>query len=246
MATRVAGEMYYKLTGQLHEIMRQLRQKDGYPFDPEELSQTLQACIEGRFNTIDIFDYFTPITDADVPTEHQATLAKYRKLAEEHGVSANVPLCYRVRAGFTLKSHAPQVGPCYEDFWYLQGWNFEDKPTEDCLVFWVPRLVTGSTSKTVDEQRNLLSDLRQHLELPEYHLSGFGEVAFVAGLILSHFKVTDEHVPLETSWARTDTCGNNSYHFGSRFLSEGVACDRIRDDVRSNGCGVFALGVEPL
>ncbi len=49
MATRVAGEMYYKLDGQLMEIKRQLRQKDGYPYDSNKLSGALQACIEGDF-----------------------------------------------------------------------------------------------------------------------------------------------------------------------------------------------------
>lgn len=49
MATKVAGELYESITGQLFEIGRQLRQPNGYPFDPEELKEHLQAVIEGRF-----------------------------------------------------------------------------------------------------------------------------------------------------------------------------------------------------
>ena len=49
MATKVSGEQYYGLDGQLLEIKRQLRQEDGYPFDPEELKNYLQTAIEGRF-----------------------------------------------------------------------------------------------------------------------------------------------------------------------------------------------------
>ncbi|MCL5795000.1 MAG: hypothetical protein M1338_01445, partial [Patescibacteria group bacterium] len=49
MAKCVTGELYEKITGQLFEIGRQLRQKNGYPFNPEELKWHLQAAIEGRF-----------------------------------------------------------------------------------------------------------------------------------------------------------------------------------------------------
>lgn len=45
----VAGELYESITGQLFEIGRQLRQPNGYPYDPEKLKQHLQAGIEGRF-----------------------------------------------------------------------------------------------------------------------------------------------------------------------------------------------------
>jgi len=49
MATKVAGELYKSITGQLFEIGRQLRQPNGYPFNPEELQRHLQAAIEGKF-----------------------------------------------------------------------------------------------------------------------------------------------------------------------------------------------------
>ncbi len=47
--TIVAGELYESITGQLFELGRQLRQKGGYPYDPQSLKQALQAAIEGRF-----------------------------------------------------------------------------------------------------------------------------------------------------------------------------------------------------
>jgi len=51
MATKnvVAGDLYYELDGQLTEIKRQLRQKDGYPYGPLALKRHLQAAIEGDF-----------------------------------------------------------------------------------------------------------------------------------------------------------------------------------------------------
>jgi hypothetical protein len=45
----VAGELYESITGQLFEIGRQLRQPNGYPYDPERLKLHLQDAIEGRF-----------------------------------------------------------------------------------------------------------------------------------------------------------------------------------------------------
>ncbi len=49
MATKVAGELYESITGQLFEIGRQLRQTNGYPFDPEDLRNHLRAAVEGNF-----------------------------------------------------------------------------------------------------------------------------------------------------------------------------------------------------
>ncbi len=52
MATIVDGELYKKLDGQLEEIKRQLRQKGGFPYDPQLLVLGLQAIIEGRFEAL--------------------------------------------------------------------------------------------------------------------------------------------------------------------------------------------------
>lgn len=51
MAIKVAGELYESVTGQLFEIGRQLRQPNGYPFDPNQLKECLQRAIEGKFNS---------------------------------------------------------------------------------------------------------------------------------------------------------------------------------------------------
>jgi len=48
----VAGDLYESVTGQLFEIGRQLRQVNGYPFDPLQLKAHLQAAIEGRFGLV--------------------------------------------------------------------------------------------------------------------------------------------------------------------------------------------------
>jgi len=55
MAQRVAGELYESITGQLFELGRQLRQPNGYPFNPHRLKLHLQAAVEGRFASGDVF-----------------------------------------------------------------------------------------------------------------------------------------------------------------------------------------------
>ncbi len=56
MATKVTGDQYYDLDGQLAEIKRQLRQQGGYPYDPEKLKKCLQDAIEGRFERVVFMD----------------------------------------------------------------------------------------------------------------------------------------------------------------------------------------------
>jgi hypothetical protein len=195
-------------------------------------------------------DFITPLADADVPQYHQETLKKYRQLAAEHGVPTTVAVCYRVRGGFTLRTHAPKAGPCRRQFDYIQGWKFLDEPTTDSLVFWVPRLLKDSVMKTYDEQMAFLAEMRQRLGLPEHHLSGFGKISLLASLILAHFKATGERVPLDRCWIRTDTCNT----LGRRltlgdFDETGLYCvywhfDGSRDGLST--IGVFALGMEAL
>lgn len=190
-------------------------------------------------------EYFTPILDADVPEQHKVTLAKYRKLASEHGVPATTSVCYRVKAGFTLKTHAPKAGPCHENYKYLQDWNFKDEATTECLVFWVPCILSGSTGKTKDEQLKLLNETCVQLELPTNHMSGFGTVALVAGLILAQHKATKERIPLNNQYVRTDSCraGGNRLYLGV-FVGAGLFCHDWLDHDAHGLLGAFALGVE--
>ena len=78
MATRVAGEQYYKIDGQLHELKRQIRQKEGYPFDPDQLIAVLQDCIEGKlwYKKDLVHGLFTPIL---------AQIVRVRELNAEYG-----------------------------------------------------------------------------------------------------------------------------------------------------------------
>ena len=71
----VAGEVYYDLDGQLAEIKRQLRQQNGYPFDPVALKHYLQDAIEGRFSLGDFFRETGELT-IDIPALPRPTIAK--------------------------------------------------------------------------------------------------------------------------------------------------------------------------
>lgn len=195
------------------------------------------------------FPYIVPLADADVPEGYQATLAKYRQLAREYGVPDSHAVCYRVPEGFTLKTHAPMAGPCDRRFGYLQDWNFPDQPTQNSLVFWVPRILEESTNLSVIDQSALLAALRGKLELPAHHMSGFGNAALIAGLMLAHFKATGKIIaPI----ARTDTCTAEDGHFLS--LSWIYDAEETRLDCWTfpfdwepdGGVGVIALGVEVL
>lgn len=81
MAHRVAGESFERLTGQLFEIERQLRQKSGYSFDPEGLKRHLQAGIEGEFvvlpNHLLSVDYFVrPSLDGFKPLDNRRDIVR--------------------------------------------------------------------------------------------------------------------------------------------------------------------------
>lgn len=190
--------------------------------------------------------FFTSINDPDVQARFAATVAKWRKLASDLGYDG--PVAWRVKAGFTLKQHAPEAGPCYKKWAYLQDWNLRnDEPTTNSLVFFIPRLV--GTSENAKEQIETLVKLRKQYQLPANHLTSFGSAALLAGLILANFKRKGERVPFNRCWARTDTIDTGGYRLNlGSFDETGLYCFDFWDwDVRRDGSiGVFPLGVEAL
>lgn len=201
-----------------------------------------------------ISDYFTLLSDDEVTefrtpkygrVEAETILKNERRLAQDHGCD---PVFYRVKAGFTLRHHAPKLGPCYQNFEYLQKWKFEDRPTEDALVFWTPRVLNQSTSKNVYKQRVLLTETRKLYELPEHHLTSFGSPSLLACLILAHFKATGERVPLDKLWVRTDIFrpAGGRLDLGGFDSSYGLDCYDWGGKRQFDHLGVFALGMEKL
>src|SRR3989344_5543217 len=106
--------------------------------------------------------HFMPYRDGEyMPPQDVPVVAKYRRFTTHLGVPASAPVIYRVRMGFTLKEHAPQLGPCMGGLRNLNDEDFVDEPTKDSVVFWAPCLLPGSQWKSPAQQMRLLSELRQ-------------------------------------------------------------------------------------
>lgn len=194
--------------------------------------------------------FVTPLDDNGLPEHHRETCTTWRKIAAALGYTGHV--AWQVRAGFTLKQHAPMSGACYQSWKYLKEWNLQnDQPTKDSIVFWIPRLVPESTSKDVTSQLNLLAALRTEYALPAHHCTSFGSAALLSALILAHFKCTDERVPQEKRWTRTDTFHVNGdrLDLGDFNKMDLYCCRWDWGDEGSHGdggFGCFLLGVEEL
>jgi len=189
---------------------------------------------------------FRPLKDEEVPARLQWLVVIWRQIAKVLGYDG--PVAWLVPKGFTFKKHAPKLGPCREDFRYLQEWNFPDDPTERVLAFWIPRVIPESNYKNVSEHLSFLGEWRNRFGLPAHHLSGFGKVGLLAGLILCHFKHSQEKVPFSGQWVRTDTLavGRNRLNLGD--FSGSLDCEHWHwdDEDRYEDLWAFALGVESL
>ncbi|MDP2587614.1 MAG: hypothetical protein Q8P33_02475 [bacterium] len=65
----VAGELYFEIDGKLHEIKRQIRQKGGYPYDPQALNNALHKIVMGDFLGAGPSEVLTPVfTPGDLIT----------------------------------------------------------------------------------------------------------------------------------------------------------------------------------
>ncbi|OGL88464.1 hypothetical protein A3H75_01135 [Candidatus Uhrbacteria bacterium RIFCSPLOWO2_02_FULL_51_9] len=231
--------------------------------DGRRTQDEIQAVLEGRFKITPsekqttksrAVQFILPLSDADAvrgllvkgytadKVDH--VLGAWRRLAESLDYTG--PVVWQVKAGFTLKHHAPQAGPCCNGFQYLQDWNFTDEPTKDGLVFFIPRLLTDSVEKNVCEQGALLKETRNRYELPDHHLTSFGSSSILAGLILAHYKATNECVPLNKFWTRSDTLIADTYRLRLGDFGEyGLFCGYWGwDGRRYDGLGCFPLGVE--
>lgn len=183
--------------------------------EPDEFKRLARRLTRAR-------GFFSAVPDGDEPKEFGEMVAKWRKFAEE--LCYDGPVLWGVKTGFTLKKHAPVVGPCHENYAYLQEWELEnDTPTPNALVFCVPRVVAMGGS--ANEQKYALSQLRAKYALPEYHLKSFGSAALLSGLILEHFSRTGERL-LPHDWIRTDTMRKDGRRLRlGNFRDSGLYCD---------------------
>lgn len=193
--------------------------------------------------------FVTPLHDDEVPEPLTKYLEPWHRMAFDEFDRYCGPVAYRVKAGCRLAEDCPGLGPCHKDWAYLAepSWAWKnDEPTKDGIVFFIPRIVPWSTSKTADAQMALLGNLRTKHGLPSHHLASFGSAALDAALILAHHKRTDDRIPENQLWVRTDTflAGGSRLGLG-RFDECGLGCAGWDwDGVRLDCLGCFALGVE--
>ena len=148
-------------------------------------------------------DYVAPMTEASLPVTLLPKYDKHKQLAEKLGY--NGIFAWKVKGGFALSYHAVRAGPCNKHFLDIDELNLKDEETADCYVFWIPRIIPESLNKTSGQMRQLLDNLRDEYDLPEYHLCSFGDAELLGALILKHFQLTGEQVPLKYEQALTDT-----------------------------------------
>lgn len=83
MAEKVSDQLYYELDGQLSEIKRQLRQQEGYPYNPEMLKESLRELIEGRFQgRPPVGRYFMTVTLGERKDPGRAVEASGKKVSD--------------------------------------------------------------------------------------------------------------------------------------------------------------------
>ncbi|OGH83984.1 MAG: hypothetical protein A2261_03455 [Candidatus Magasanikbacteria bacterium RIFOXYA2_FULL_44_8] len=190
--------------------------------------------------------FVIPLGDAEVDEQFGDAVAKWRKYAATMAYTG--PVAWQVKEGFTLKTHASKAGPTCENLNYLQNWNLKnDEPTQESVVFWVPRLAEKSLGKSVSEMEKLRAELRQAHNLPVAHCDRFGSVALLFALILAHFKRTGERVPLKSLCVASDTLRADGHRlYAGGFDEAGLRCDDWWSDHGSADVGFFLLGVEAL
>lgn len=192
--------------------------------------------------------YVTPLDHQEVPKQYQKNLISWRHYAMAVGYKG--PLAWQVSRGFTLK-HAPLAGPCYKNLENTKTWEFQNnEPTSDSIVWWIPRLVTDSTSKNISEMEALRTKLRQRFTLPEHHATRFGSAALLVALVLAHYQHTRERVPLKYFYTVTDTIleSKNRVIVGNFQENSGLRCYYCYrwEESAYNWVGFFLLGIDNL
>lgn len=166
-----------------------------------------------------------------------------RQQARSRGVADGVKLHAEVQPGCLLKRDMAQMGPCWEDFKYLQDWNFQDSATEHALVSWIPVPLEGSTDKNASEQTALVQSFKTDAGLPAWYKVSFGSVNHVGGLALAHWNATKSN-PFANLVVRTDTCDSDGYRLGLRWSEGRLDCDYWHwDGRRRSRLAVFVVGV---
>ncbi|OGH84263.1 MAG: hypothetical protein A2261_04305 [Candidatus Magasanikbacteria bacterium RIFOXYA2_FULL_44_8] len=199
------------------------------------------------------------LSDDECPNEIKSILPVFRDEARANGCADSVPILRLIRYGvhlpYHLRSDAPLLGACVDEFKFLQNWTFDDVVTEignkkrDLLVVGGPWLLADSTGKTNSDQLEMLADRGKMLKLDNKIKLVRGSAALVAILCQSHEILTGERFPKDGYWARTNTVLASGDRLRVRRNSDGaLLCDDwvwggdARDSLGCLAPGVMTLG----
>lgn len=179
-----------------------------------------------------------------VEAEARQSVNGIRQKARAAGMADTVKIHAEVQPGCLFKRDMPQMGPCWEEFKYLQGWDFPDPPTEHVLVSLIPAPLAGSTSKDISEQAAMIATFKAEALLPDWYDVSFGSVNHVGGMALAHFNATGRD-PFNGLIVRTDTCLAGGRRLRLHWFGGRLCCGYWDwdDGERGSDVGVFALGV---
>lgn len=164
--------------------------------------------------------YFIPLTDKEAlawlieegkkpELDAKMLVEGCRKGALEQGLAISDPCHFAVEPNATLKQTIPTVGPCVEDFKYLQNWSFADSPTEHCLVSGVPVALRETTSQNLATQLRTLGAAENRWGVPKgFFSTELIPTVYVAGVALTHFNLKKRDM-FGDLWVRTGTCNSD-------------------------------------
>lgn len=228
---------------------------------------------------INPLDWCRPLEDGDVPERLLGIPDQYRRihtevlprLRESHRIGdARIfrfideggCIAYQVRAGFTMKEHGARAQNTYDWGDIVVHRDFDDAPTQDAIVFWIPCPIPGAFSRNVEEKLAILAGIREEVGLSRQHLNCFGSGSLITLLILTYFETTGRvHLPMGF-YAVTDTMVRSSPKVVNQMALGGWTGDglagidqkpglmqsSVNPEERSSGhdVGCYALGVELL
>lgn len=199
--------------------------------------------------------YFIPLTDEEAliwlakqarvwKSKAQQLVNGCRNGANELGFVNSVPCHYAVALGATLKGTIPTLGPCVEEFKYLQDWQFADVPTEHCLVSGVPVALRETTSQTLATQFQTLAAVENRWGVPKGFFSKeLLSTVYVAGVALTHFNLTKRDMFGDLR-IRTGSCYSGGYRLYLSWYQGRLHCGSWHWGDRSySDLAVAALGV---
>lgn len=179
---------------------------------------------------------FRPLKDREIPRKCGGIGASYRKLYSQQDRRLIFPsICYLAQ------------GCCLRFRSLSREWKFLEEEVMNGYVFWVPRVLEMSLSRTPREQQEILDETRTTLRLPRHHLTGFGSVVQIACLMLAYKAAGEQPGILRTVRTGTFVSGRGRVHLTWRHNR--LHCLFIDQtgggESRSENVGVFAQGVEP-